>query len=203
MAFNVEEYSSTADLQHENIHPCFYFERLSGSVSAVAGGGADMVDAARSEKNAPRWEFTEDAEETGAAGKFHVIHTFPVSRRVISAQNPPNSSPHEHILNTDTGRSHITLTGRDRSLAAGLFALVCLKVQLCNRLLAAAVTGEDANVGPPTPRLSRPVVHTVVDGSWSARRGLVLFDRTECPGSVASTARPCWVCRNLGASGGG
>lgn len=30
-----------------------------------------MVDAALSETNAPRWDFTEDAEETGAVGKFN------------------------------------------------------------------------------------------------------------------------------------
>ena len=38
--------------------------------------GADMVDCVLSEKNAPRWDFTEDAEETGAVGKFNNYSLF-------------------------------------------------------------------------------------------------------------------------------
>lgn len=49
----------------------FYFEALPGSAAAALANEANMVDAALSWREAPRWHFTEDAEETEALGKFN------------------------------------------------------------------------------------------------------------------------------------
>lgn len=60
-------------------HPCLrclYSERVTGSAVVSDVSGADMVDCVLSEKNAPRWDFTEDAEETGAVGKFNNYSLF-------------------------------------------------------------------------------------------------------------------------------
>lgn len=51
---------------------------------------AGMVDAARSEEDAPLRDLTEDAEETGAAGKFDNFHFSFVMAAEISTQ-PPRS----------------------------------------------------------------------------------------------------------------
>lgn len=70
-----------------------------------------MVDSVLSEENAPQWDFTEDAEETGAVGEFTVLYYLLVKISQAESWN---------CLTGNTDTPWRLLTGRGGSQAAGL-----------------------------------------------------------------------------------